>query len=162
MNCTSQQKQGTIFKFFTAKIDFLYNKLLPLIHLCLAWVPDKSGVSYLPHLTVDKTSSIVVIVTVDGEAIDISSGGVWEGNTVWSLPLKMNMWLNATKKTIPSPAQFEQESGYSIYTLLSALIFLTCSNSFLSFSQFFSVWNWRVQGCDPLKYVHAQISSSPS
>ncbi|MCD8116168.1 MAG: hypothetical protein LUE21_03465 [Oscillospiraceae bacterium] len=41
-----------------------------------------TGVSYLSQLTVDETSTIIGIVTVDGEEVDTTVGGVWEGEIV--------------------------------------------------------------------------------
>ncbi|MCD7768722.1 MAG: hypothetical protein LUH36_01185, partial [Oscillospiraceae bacterium] len=41
-----------------------------------------TGVSYLSQLTVDETSTITGIVTVDGEEVDTTAGGAWEGEIV--------------------------------------------------------------------------------
>ncbi len=41
-----------------------------------------TGTSYLSSLTVDETSTITGIVTVNGETVDVTGGGTWEGEIV--------------------------------------------------------------------------------
>ncbi len=41
-----------------------------------------TGTSYLSSLTVDETSTITGTVTVNGETVDVTGGGTWEGEIV--------------------------------------------------------------------------------